>query len=888
MIQRFGWLWPSPTTVSASNEKKQPSKRVSIEDGHSAQKHPSHQKQSVSLTAVQWQGQQNIRFGNTTPLPSFSEVSRIIEDRNLTRLKALLPNRVTPQSQDLYNRCLTYAAEDGTMPIVQYLVEQGANVNNQSFYGETPLINAVRAMQAPVVTYLLTKGALANQASDYYRETPLSISIQNGDLACATALLNAGANVNAKDRYQRTPFLSAVISGQVSLARLLAQRGADLQAKDNRGREALHYAAENRTPDMMDYLLSLRPANLSPVDEYNYTPAQLAIYSGRTAQLNSLLRAGVSPNERIGNAQDPSLLVLAIDRRNVDMVQALIQAGGNIQDLDEDGEPPLLHALRSRSERIIELLLNSGASPNVTSRNGNSAILLAAQNGIPWMVQMLLDQNASLEPRASDGLDPLMAACQDGNEEIVDMLVAAGMKADRVDDSGANALIYAAQSGTSSLIGKILGLNPDINCFDTSGQTVLHWAAKRNAQESVSMLETLLTAGANPTSRDFEFNTPLHYAANSGNNTKVALLLGQNVKVNAQNKRGQTPLHFAIKSSSAELVTAFINAGANPNLKDATGDTPLTLALKDRDWESALILMSNGARFPVDNILGMRSGNISDYYNQDNEYGRMMANLILDNQLTLLEKLLNQGFPPDIAGQNGRRPIDYAVESGKTAAFKMLLAKGASINYQTGQGFSPLHYALSARASSQSVAMVKALLAAGANPFLKDTAGQTPLHVGAGYGEPSVLKALAENLPPDAFNEMDNQQETPLWIAMDSGNDELVGILIRAGSNPNAKNPETGQTVCHLAARRGYEDMLTTLSRYRNVDFNAQDNKGDTPLMQAIHGSRTNAVETLLSLPQVDLQSQNKKGQTALNLAKETGRERIANLIQEAMNRRRA
>jgi ankyrin repeat protein len=82
--------------------------------------------------------------------------------------------------------------------------------------------------------------------------------------------------------------------------------------------------------------------------------------------------------------------------------------------------------------------------------------------------------------------------------------------------------------------------------------------------------------------------------------------------------------------------------------------------------------------------------------------------------------------------------------------------------------------------------------------------------------------------------------------------------------------------------------MLTTLSRYRNVDFNAQDNKGDTPLMQAIHGSRTNAVETLLSLPQVDLQSQNKKGQTALNLAKETGRERIANLIQEAMNRRRA
>lgn len=885
MMQRFGWPWPSHTTVLATSQKKQPIQFTF--DETLAQKPLSPQKQSASLSASQWQGHQKIVFGNSTPIPTFSEVSRIIEDRNLPRLKALLPNRVTPQSQDLYNRCLTLAAEDGTLPIVQYLVDQGANVNNQSFYGETPLINAVRSMQAPVVTYLLSKGALANQASDYYRETPLSISIQNGDLASATALLNAGANINAKDRYQRTPFLSAVISGQVSLARLLAQRGADLQAKDNRGREALHYAAENRSPEMMNYLLSLRPANLSPVDEYNYTPAQLAIYSGRTAQLNSLLGAGVSANERIGNSQDPSLLVLAIDRRSVDMVQALIQAGANIQDVDEDGEPPLLHALRSRSERIIQLLLNSGASPNVTSRNGTSAILLAAQNGIPWMVQMLLNQNASLEPRASDGLDPLMAACQDGSEEIVDMLIAAGMKADRSDDSGANALIYAAQSGTSSLIEKILGLNPDVNCFDTSGQTVLHWAAKRNTQESALMVETLLTTGTNPTSRDFDFNTPLHYAANSGNNTKVALLLGQNVKVNAQNKRGQTPLHFAIKSASAELITALLNAGANPNIKDVTGETPLSLALKDRDWESALLLISKGARFPVDNIKGVRSGNITDYYNQDNEYGRMMANLILDNQVTLLEKLLNQGFPPDIAGQNGRRPIDYAVESGKTAAFKLLLSKGASLNYQTGQGFSPLHYALSARASSQSVAMVKALLSAGANPSLKDSAGQTPLHVGAGYGEPNVLKTLAESLPSESFNEMDNQQETPLWIAMDSGNEELVGILIRSGSNPNFKNPETGQTVCHLAARRGYEDMLTTLSRYRSVNFNLQDNKGDTPLMQAIHGSRTAAIETLLALPQVDLQIQNHKGQTALNLAKETGRERIANMIQEAMSRRR-
>jgi ankyrin repeat protein len=886
MMQRFQWPWPSHSTVSASSTKKQPYKSDSLKEGNFSQNAVSSQNPTASLTATQWQRQTNILFGNN-PLPSFSDVSRVIEEKNLPRLKALLPNRVTPQSQDLYNRCLTLAAEDGTLPIVQYLVEQGANINNQSYYGDTPLISAVQANQAAVVTYLLSKGALANLASNYYRETPLSISVENGDIASTTALLNAGANLNAKNRYQRTPFLSAVIAGQVSIARLLAQRGADVQAKDNRGREALHYAVENRSPDMLNYLLSLRPANLSPVDEYGYTPAQLAINSGRTAQLNSLLSAGVSPNERVGNSTDPSLLVLAIDRRNIDMVEALIQAGANIQDVDEDGEPPLLHALRSRSESIIQRLLDSGASPNVTSRNGTSAILLAAQNGIPWMVQMLLSQNASLAPRSSDGLDPLMAACQDGSEEIVDMLIAAGMKADRVDKSGANALIYAVQSGTRILIEKILGLNPDINVFDASGQTALHWAARRTTLVSLSMFQPLLASGANPASRDFEFNTPLHYAANSGSNSKVTLLLGQNVKVNAQNKRGETPLHLAIKASSPELITTLVNAGANPNIKDATGETPLTLALKKREWESAMVLINKGARFPVENIQGIRSGNINDYYNLDNEYGRMMANMILDNQVTLLEKLLNQGFPPDIAGQNGRRPIDYAVESGKPVAFTLLRAKGASLNYQTGQGFSPLHYALTARPSSQSIAMVKALLSAGANPYLKDAAGQTPLHVGAAYAQPSVFKALIESLPKESLNQMDNQLETPLWIALENGSVELMGLLIRAGANPNFKNPETGQTVSHLAARRGYNDMLTALSQYRSVNFNAQDNNGDTPLLQAVQSGRTAAVEALLALPQVDLLIQNKKGQNALSLAKELDRERLANMIQLAINKRR-
>ena len=82
---------------------------------------------------------------------------------------------------------LCYAAMKGNRPLLEYLLEQGADSNYQDGLGQTPLIYAVLGGHADIVTRLLLSGADAGQRNSA-GDTALCLAQRRGTRCCIDAL----------------------------------------------------------------------------------------------------------------------------------------------------------------------------------------------------------------------------------------------------------------------------------------------------------------------------------------------------------------------------------------------------------------------------------------------------------------------------------------------------------------------------------------------------------------------------------------------------------------------------------------------------------------------------------------------------------------------------
>lgn len=72
--------------------------------------------------------------------------------------------------------------------------------------------------------------------------------------------------------------------------------------------------------------------------------------------------------------------------------------------------------------------------------------------------------------------------------------------------------------------------------------------------------------------------TPLHYAAASGNNEIIPILLKKRADVNARTLRGITPLYMAARDGNADTVKLLLNAGARKDFCNNDALAPYDIA----------------------------------------------------------------------------------------------------------------------------------------------------------------------------------------------------------------------------------------------------------------------------------------------------------------------
>lgn len=184
----------------------------------------------------------------------------------LSLVKFALKNRANLHF--LQDAALLYAAGQGHLDIVKYLVEQGSNIPPYSLIesaagghfevvkyliekGSKPtgmaLTRAILFGHTEIVKYLIENGAEIHSENDY----AIRWAAKNGELELVKFLIEKGANIHAENDYA---LLWAVEGGHFDIVQLLVEHGADIYAYN---KKALNIAKGLKNKQIYDYLLKL-------------------------------------------------------------------------------------------------------------------------------------------------------------------------------------------------------------------------------------------------------------------------------------------------------------------------------------------------------------------------------------------------------------------------------------------------------------------------------------------------------------------------------------------------------------------------------------------------------------------------------------------------------
>ena len=296
------------------------------------------------------------------------------------------------------------AAMYGHLHVVETLLGYGGMMEEESAYQRwRPLHVAARSGQVAVVNFLIQNGAQID-ARACEEIQPIHEASRSGSLEILDALIEAGATIDCSDTYGYQPLhCVSKISNMSVVIRYLLQKGAKIEAKTFDGSRPLRLAC---TSDHTNFRTLMALGAKVDYDNGSESVIQAALRLESVWAIEILLLHGVDPNHqnhrgetilhgfaRIGNTTSTSLKIC----------QLLLDNGADVNVADKDGEQ-ILHCLaavlpKNRAGTLVTaelatLVLDHGARIDVTNKNGLSPLYLAIQGDNRPLSKLLLRSGA--------------------------------------------------------------------------------------------------------------------------------------------------------------------------------------------------------------------------------------------------------------------------------------------------------------------------------------------------------------------------------------------------------------------------------------------------------------------------------------------------------------